>query len=115
VPEQGVDQPAPPDVRPRAAQVGEDAGVGAAGLLQGVRQGSEAVRVEGAFGQVSLVVRGTGKGWHKSFPYGSFPSGCSAVLPSPSRVASLPCVGRSCVVVGPVGWRMVGVGGWRDL
>src|SRR3954451_6826870 len=44
--EQEVDHPAAPDVRPGAAAVGEDVGVGAAGVLQRVSQHGQTV--EGA-------------------------------------------------------------------
>jgi hypothetical protein len=43
-------------VRPRPAQVGEDVGVGAPALFEGVRQDGEALRFKGVGGKDAVVV-----------------------------------------------------------
>src|SRR4051812_30350135 len=56
--EQGVDDPAAADVRPWTAQVREDVGIVAAGVIEGIGQDGKAVRFEGAGGQDALFVGG---------------------------------------------------------
>jgi hypothetical protein len=45
----------------RTAKVPEDVGVVTTGVFQGIGEDREAVRVEGAIGQLSLIVGGLGK------------------------------------------------------
>src|SRR5262249_25017933 len=54
-------RPAPSDVRPAAAEVSDDGGIGPR-LFEGIREDSEALRVEGAGGELPFFVGGFGQG-----------------------------------------------------